>query len=521
MLAVPCPRAARRPLRAVDRRRAGTGRADPEAPHGADLRCPRRRRDHPGRDRASEDAGSVEWPSRDRPRHVGRSGGSRTCRWLKAVLSPQRIPRLILEARRVAAPPSSTACTAGGAPAPAKISGSIGALSPAKPPRGRRLAALGARRSSLCARAGMGSRAYGVDVARPLAVDGVRLPARSGDQVRPRADHRVRARGNSGRRRRTRRHSRPAAAVRQPQRASTRSRRRSCMTTASAPACRRPSRRRRCPKSIVLSDLWSPIEAVIQTSSRNCRRAAPAAHFVQIVDPVEETFPYSGRVEFVEPEGAGTGHRRARRNLAQRLLARVAQHRAAEIRAETDQLGWLFIAPPHRSPPRAELLLSLHAGVPAATRDRGSRLNRPQRERREPHDDGLAARLRATAGAARASSSLPVLWWLLRLVPPRPRAHRVSADAPAVRHRAEGRDAVAHAMVAHPAAPALGRGAGDPRRRRAVVESADRDLAATKVPLAILIDDGWSAAATWEHAASRPHGRDLIAAPTATAAAWR
>ena len=42
-----------------------------------------------------------------------------------------------------------------------------------------RLAALGARRSSLCARAGMGSRAHGVDLARPLAVDEFRLAAGS------------------------------------------------------------------------------------------------------------------------------------------------------------------------------------------------------------------------------------------------------------------------------------------------------------------------------------------------------
>ena len=39
------PRAARRPLRAVDRRRARTGRAGAQAPHGADLRRARRRRD--------------------------------------------------------------------------------------------------------------------------------------------------------------------------------------------------------------------------------------------------------------------------------------------------------------------------------------------------------------------------------------------------------------------------------------------------------------------------------------------
>ena len=44
--------------------------------------------------------------------------------------------------------------------------------------------------------------------------------------------------------------------------------------------------------------------------------------------------------------------------------------------------------------------------------------------------------------------SLPVLWWLLRLIPPRPRRIEFPADAAAVRHRAEGRDAVAHAVVA-------------------------------------------------------------------------
>ena len=41
----------------------------------------------------------------------------------------------------------------------------------------RRLAALGARRSSLRARTGMGSRTHGLDLARSLALDGVRFAA--------------------------------------------------------------------------------------------------------------------------------------------------------------------------------------------------------------------------------------------------------------------------------------------------------------------------------------------------------
>ena len=58
------PRAARRALRALGRRRARARRAGPEAPHGAHLRGARRRRDHRRRDRASSSRASDErWPT--------------------------------------------------------------------------------------------------------------------------------------------------------------------------------------------------------------------------------------------------------------------------------------------------------------------------------------------------------------------------------------------------------------------------------------------------------------------------
>src|SRR5690242_3947883 len=55
---------------------------------------------------------------------------------------------------------------------------------------------------------------------------------------------------------------------------------------------------------VVLSDLWSPIAEVHSTIAQLSASGAHG-HVVQIVDPAEETFPYSGRVEFFEPEGAG------------------------------------------------------------------------------------------------------------------------------------------------------------------------------------------------------------------------
>src|SRR5262249_42828263 len=84
-------------------------------------------------------------------------------------------------------------------------------------------------------------------------------------------------------------------------------------------------------------------------------------HLVQIVDPVEETFPFSGRVEFWEPEGLTEITAGRAENWRPDYEARLARHRA-EIRAEVDRLGWSFTI--HRTDrPANDLLLALHARV--------------------------------------------------------------------------------------------------------------------------------------------------------------
>src|SRR6266851_3218174 len=96
----PGPRAARRPACALDRRRARSGRTHSQAPHGADLLGARRGPHHSRRDQAIEDA---DWLMAAESRHLGEEitairradGESRT---LAASL-----PRLVLEARRIAA----------------------------------------------------------------------------------------------------------------------------------------------------------------------------------------------------------------------------------------------------------------------------------------------------------------------------------------------------------------------------------------------------------------------------------
>ena len=114
---------------------------------------------------------------------------------------------------------------------------------------------------------------------------------------------------------------------------------------------------------VLLSDLWSDIAEVRRTIAQLSGSGA-RGHVVQIVDPAEETFPYWGRIEFIEPEGGGRITAGRAETWRSDYTARVERHRAA-IRAETDRLGWTFII--HRTDrPASELLLALHGRIGVA-----------------------------------------------------------------------------------------------------------------------------------------------------------
>jgi len=114
---------------------------------------------------------------------------------------------------------------------------------------------------------------------------------------------------------------------------------------------------------VLLSDLWSDIAELRRTIAQLSGTGA-RGHVVQIVDPAEETFPYWGRIEFIEPEGGGRITAGRAETWRSDYTARVERHRAA-IRAETDRLGWSFVI--HRTDrPASELLLALHGRIGAA-----------------------------------------------------------------------------------------------------------------------------------------------------------
>ena len=84
-----------------------------------------------------------------------------------------------------------------------------------------------------------------------------------------------------------------------------------------------------------------------QRSSARLSATGAHGHVVQIVDPAEESFPYSGRIEFVEPEGGGSitaGRAESWRSDYQR--ARRASPRANSRRDRPARLE--LCRPPHR-----------------------------------------------------------------------------------------------------------------------------------------------------------------------------
>jgi uncharacterized protein (DUF58 family) len=125
---------------------------------------------------------------------------------------------------------------------------------------------------------------------------------------------------------------------------------------------------------VLLSDFWSPIPDFRRTLAQ-LSGAHARTHVVQIVDPAEETFPYSGRIEFLEPEGLGSITAGRAETWRTEYVEKLTAHRAA-MREETDRLRTSFII--HRTDrPASELLLALHARMGESADTSVTAISRP------------------------------------------------------------------------------------------------------------------------------------------------
>lgn len=108
---------------------------------------------------------------------------------------------------------------------------------------------------------------------------------------------------------------------------------------------------------VLLGDFWSPADEV---AARIAALGSSGAHghVVQIVDPAEETFPFSGRIEFADPEGGERLTVGRAESWRSDYEMKLEAHRA-RLRAAAERHGWSFIV--HRTDqPASALLLNLH-----------------------------------------------------------------------------------------------------------------------------------------------------------------
>lgn len=107
---------------------------------------------------------------------------------------------------------------------------------------------------------------------------------------------------------------------------------------------------------IVMSDFLDPIEEVAAWINRAAGTGA-RGHIVQIIDPIEESFPFSGRIEFLDVENGTqltTGRAQDWKDAYQQ---RWTSHQAA-LKDLARSNGWGFVQH-HTDRPATEPLLSL------------------------------------------------------------------------------------------------------------------------------------------------------------------
>ncbi len=119
---------------------------------------------------------------------------------------------------------------------------------------------------------------------------------------------------------------------------------------------------RRFSDVVLVSDFLDPVEETIASLDPLASRGV-RAHLIEIADPAEETFPYSGRTEFRDPE---TDERltAGRAETLAEDYRRVYSARRAELAAWCRKRGWSYTVN-HTDRLASEALVSVHMAMSA------------------------------------------------------------------------------------------------------------------------------------------------------------
>ncbi len=117
---------------------------------------------------------------------------------------------------------------------------------------------------------------------------------------------------------------------------------------------------------VVFSDFLGPSEETIEQMGALARRGV-RGHLVRIIDPAEETFPYAGRVEFLDPESGERVRAGSAQSYRDGYTDLFAAHGLA-IREAATRLGWSYTTH-HTDRLASQALVAMHGNlgsVPAA-----------------------------------------------------------------------------------------------------------------------------------------------------------
>ena len=111
---------------------------------------------------------------------------------------------------------------------------------------------------------------------------------------------------------------------------------------------------------IIASDFLDPVEETQEWLDALARRGV-RAHLIEISDPAEETFPYSGRTEFRDPE-SGEKLTAGRAETIAEDYRRVYTARREELSSWCRKLGWSYTVN-HTDRLASEALVSVHMAL--------------------------------------------------------------------------------------------------------------------------------------------------------------
>ena len=117
----------------------------------------------------------------------------------------------------------------------------------------------------------------------------------------------------------------------------------------------------------LVADLTEWLDSIAASGARG--------HLVQILDPIEETFPFDGRTEFIDPESGMTLTTGRAQSWRERYLERMRERRE-RLRLFVDRLGWTLLVH-HTDRPASEALLALYSRL-SASEPEGTGRSRPR-----------------------------------------------------------------------------------------------------------------------------------------------